>query len=111
MTAEGRVVIFDHLSLKDDDPELWQAINPYSHIGRNPELQVRLLHGDAGGVIWWETPLGASIEFHQALADAGYDVELIVVEGASHSALPSQYSDAFALTVQQVMELARSSSQ
>lgn len=102
---------FDHSILKDEDPELWHAINPYSHIGRNPDLQVRLVHGDAADVAWWDVPLGVSIEFHQALADAGYDVELIVVEGAHHGALASVYSDAFALTVQQVMELARSSSQ
>jgi hypothetical protein len=47
----------------------------------------------------------------QALANAGYDVELHVVEGAVHSALIRPDSDAFALMVKQVMEVARGSSQ
>lgn len=51
----------------------------------------------------------AAIEFHQALADAGYDVKLIVVESASHKALTT-YSEALKLTIQQVMEMAHSSS-
>jgi len=101
----------DHTILKDEDPELWEAINPYSHIGRNLDLKVRLVHGDDLDVTWYETPPQVSIEFHQALADAGYDVELIVVEGAHHTDLTSTYSDAFALMVQQVIELARSSSE
>jgi len=102
--------VLDYPNLKDEDPDLWEAINPYSHIGRNPDLQVRLVHGNAEDVAIFDVPLEASMEFHQALADAGYDVELIVVEGAAHTALLSRSSDAFALVVQQVMELARSSS-
>jgi acetyl esterase/lipase len=103
----------DHTILKDQDPELWEAINPYSHIGRNPDLQVRLVHGDDIDLTVYDTLPQVSIEFRQALADAGYDVELIVVEGASHETLHNKYlnPDGFALTVQQVMELARSSSQ
>jgi pimeloyl-ACP methyl ester carboxylesterase len=101
----------DFTNLKDEDPELWEAINPYSHIRRNPDLQVRLVHGDDIDATGYDVPLEVSIEFHQALADAGYDVELIVVEGAGHNTLLSQYSDAFTLVVEQVMEVARSSSQ
>lgn len=103
----------DHTILKDEDPELWHAINPYSHIGRNPDLQVRLVHGDDVDTHWYDVPPEVSVEFHQALADAGYDVELFVVEGASHTTLTHKWlhPDAFALTVQQVMELARDSSQ
>ncbi len=102
---------YDHTHLKDEDPELWRAINPYSHIGRNPDLQVRLIHGEDVDIYWYDLPPEVSIEFHQALTDAGYDVELSVVEGASHIDLTQSDSDAFALTVYQVMELARSSSQ
>ena len=103
----------DHTYLKDEDPELWEAINPYSHIGGNPDLQIRLVHGDDDDTNWSDIPPEVSIDFHQALADAGYDVEFTILEGASHSALTSKYlnPDAFELTVQQVMELARSSSQ
>jgi acetyl esterase/lipase len=101
----------DHTFLKQEDPELLEAIDPYSHIGRNPDLQIRLIHGDDVDYFWYDTILEESIGLHQALTDAGYDVELIVVEGAYHKALTRPTSDAFALTVQQVMELARSSSQ
>lgn len=103
--------VIDHTYLKQKDPELLEAINPYSHIGRNPDLQVRLIHGDDFDEFWYDIRPEDSIAMHQALADAGYDVELIVVEGASHTALTNRYTDAFALTVQQVMELARNSSQ
>jgi acetyl esterase/lipase len=98
---------FDYTSMKSEDPELWHAINPFSHIGENSELRVRLIHGDAADVEWWDVPLDVSMEFHQALAEADYDVELIVLEGANHDYGP----DAIAVTVEQVMELAHSSSE
>jgi acetyl esterase/lipase len=98
---------FDYTSMKNEDPELWHAINPYSQIGRNPELQVRLIHGNAEDVAWYDVPLEVSMEFYQALTEAGYDVELTVMEGATHRV----GSDVMAMTVEQVMNLARSSSQ
>ncbi len=100
----------DHTTLKETDPELWEAINPYSHIGRNPGLQIRLIHGDDSDSRWYDIAPEVSIEFHRALADAGYDVELAVVENASHPDLQIDRSHVFPLVVQQVMELARSSS-
>jgi acetyl esterase/lipase len=107
------LVIPDLTILKDEDPELYEAVNPPSHIGRNPGLHIRLVHGDDVDTEWYDVPPEASIEFHQALADAGYDAELIIVEGASHDTLSNKFlnPDGFALTVQQVMELARGSSQ
>ena len=103
---------FDHTFLQDEDPELWHAINPYSHIGLNPDLHVRLVHGDDADAYWYDVPLEVSIEFHQTLVDAGYDVELIVLDGASHTALTGAYlfPDAFAMMVQQVMEATRNPS-
>lgn len=97
----------DFTAIKNEDPELWQALNPYSQIGRNPELRVRLVHGDAPDLDWSDTPLDVAVGFHQALAEAGYDVELTVVEGAPHQ----PYADAIAVVVEQLMELARSASQ
>jgi len=104
---------WDHTYLKDEDPELWHAINPYSHIGRNPELQIRLVYGDEVDPAWYDVQPEVAMEFHQALVEAGYDVELIFVEGASHTDLTNQShsSDAFAITVELVMELARAPSQ
>lgn len=89
--------------LREDDPELWQAVNPYSHIGGNTDLVVRLIHGEDVDDIWYEVPPDASREFHQALADAGYDVELTLLKGASHVDLHPG-TDAFEVTVQQVLE-------
>jgi len=75
----------------------------YYYIGQNPDLQVRLIYGDVGHYVT------VSIEMHQALANAGYDVELHVVEGAGHSLNPDSYS--FAPMIKQVMEVVRDSSQ
>lgn len=103
MTTHVYQSTFDFTAIKNEDPELWQALNPHSHVGRNPDLQVRLIHGDARDYAWSDTPLEVAVEFHQALAESGYDVELTVVEGAPHSI----GSDARAVMVEQVMELAR----
>lgn len=107
---QGDGTRYDHTYLIDEDPELWRAIDPYSQIGRNLSLRVRLIHGDDNDRYWSDVPPERSIEFHQALADAGYDVELFIVEGDPHQALTDSYYEAFALTVQQAMELAQSSS-
>ena len=34
--------------LEQTDPDLWVSIDPYAHIGANPELVVRLMHGLEG---------------------------------------------------------------
>ncbi|MFC2159835.1 ankyrin repeat domain-containing protein [Actinomycetota bacterium] len=94
---------WSHSYLEQEDPELWKKINPYSHIGKNSNLQVRLIHGDARDTVF---ELELSTEINQALVDAGYDVELHVVKNATHGALPRPNSDVFILTVEQVMELA-----
>jgi acetyl esterase/lipase len=96
----------DHTYLKNRDPELWEAINPYSHIGRNPDLQVRLLHGEDEDTHWYEIPPQASIDFHQALADAGYDVTLTIVEFTGHTALGWDGSEVFQIAIQQTLEVA-----
>ena len=99
--------VIDHTNLKQENPELLDAINPYSHIGRNPNLQVRLVHGVDDDYAWYDISPEESIALNQALADSGYAVELISVEGANHGSILYSTSEAFALTVQQVMELAR----
>jgi dienelactone hydrolase len=87
---------------------IWPSRKPYSYIGGNPNLQIRLVHGDFEDT-FNDMPLDISMEFHQALEDAGYATELVVVEGASHGDLILKGTDAFAMAVQQVMELVRSS--
>ena len=94
------------IPLRDEDPELWQAVNPYAHIGGNTDLVVRLIHGEDVDDIWYEVKPVASREFHQALADAGYDVELTLIEGATHVDLRPG-TEAFEVTIEQVLETAR----
>lgn len=56
-----------------------------SAIGTNPDLTVRLIHGTGDDVI----PLERSSEFEAALAEPGYDVELITVD-CSHVEPPAE---------------------
>ncbi len=93
-------------ALQEEDPETWAAVNPYSHIGGNSDLVVRLIHGRDDDLHWYDVLPDVSAEFHQALAEAGYDVELTYVDGASHGALQPG-TEAFEVTVQQVMATAR----
>jgi dienelactone hydrolase len=60
------------------------AADPYAHIGGNPDLVVRLLHGDVEDTAFYDTPLSVSEAFLEALKDAGYDAELTIVEGGAH---------------------------
>jgi dienelactone hydrolase len=98
---------YDHSHLKDKDPELWHATNPYAFIGQNPELQIRLVHGDDLASAWYDFSPKSSQDFYQALAEAGYNVELTIVDDNPHTALTNDESEAFALTVEIVMEVAR----
>ncbi|MDN4484500.1 alpha/beta hydrolase [Demequina lignilytica] len=66
------------------DPPVDESADAYAAIGGNPDLVVRLLHGDAEDFAWYDVPLGVSEDFVDALAEAGYDAELTVVEGGSH---------------------------
>ena len=91
--------------LREEDPGMWEAINPYSHIGGNPDLVVRLIHGE-GGESLTQVPRIVSEEFHQALENAGYDVELTMLPESPHLALAAAGSPAFASAVQQAMEVA-----
>ena len=102
---------YDHLYLENEDPELWRAINPYFYIGQNPDLRIRLIHGDNKDTAWYDFPPTVSIEFHEALADAGYDAEVSVIEGSPHTGLTATHYDAFKVTVEQVIEVARSVSE
>ena len=89
---------------KPRDPPGDEAADPYAHIGGNPELVVRLLHGDAADVAWYDVPTSTSEEFLQTLDDAGYDAELTAVEGGTHVDL-ADGTPAQQAVVDQVTEL------
>lgn len=97
---------YDHSHLKEKDPDLWEATNPYSHIGQNPELQIRLIHGDDNDTAWYDFSPKISQDFYQALDEAGYDVELTIVDDNAHTALTNDDTDAFAKMVETVMNVA-----
>ncbi len=91
--------------LKDEDPLMWEAVDPYSHIGGNRDLIVRLIHGRDEDRSTYDVRPEVSTEFHEALAAAGYDAEVIYLEGATHSSLRPG-TEAFDVTVQLVLEVA-----
>jgi acetyl esterase/lipase len=99
----------DHSFLEDEDPELYEAINPYAHIGRNPDLKIRLIHGQDEDISWFQTLPQVSIDFQQALEEAGYDVTLTFVEGAHHLDVRNSNSELFKEVVKETMEVANSS--
>ncbi len=72
--------------LETTEPDLWSELDPYQHVGGNPDLVIRLIHGLDDDRTWAEVLPEVSDEFARALDDAGYDVELTRLEGAFHMA-------------------------
>lgn len=86
--------------LKEEDPELWEVVSPYALIGGNPNVRVRLIHGERDGMC----PVENAVEFHKTLENAGYDATLTTVD-AAHGIPPT--SPVAELMIQLVMEVAR----
>jgi predicted esterase len=61
----------------DAEPDLMEITDPYSHIGKNRELRVRLIHGEKDETV----PVDHAVELNQALVEAGYDTELTLWDG------------------------------
>ena len=61
--------------LQEYEPELWEML--HGTVGLNPELRVRLLHGDDDLLV----PFENSVAFAAVLAEAGYDVDLVEFAG------------------------------
>jgi acetyl esterase/lipase len=76
----------------ENDQELMELTDAYSHIGRNPHLQVRLILGEQ------DEQLFPHVEgFQAALAQAGYDAQIIRWDG--------EHSVPIELAVEQAIEL------
>ena len=62
-------------------PELLKRMDSYNYIGGNPGLIVKFVHGTSDATV----PIELTGAFHDALISAGYDSELIPINGAGHA--------------------------
>lgn len=91
------------LPLKEAHPKLYRALNPVMHLGENPELVVRIVHGQIDDI----NPAEAAMSFHQVLRDAGYEAEITVLDGIGHlSIIQTSFPEAFSTTVDETMAAA-----
>lgn len=79
--------------LQEKDPELWELNSIYTHLGKNPDLKVRLIHGEED----YQCPYEFAVQFDAALAEAGYDTALTPFDGGHW--LPAQ------LTVEEIVKV------
>lgn len=80
--------------LQERDPELWKIASPFSHIGRNLDIPIRLLHGEQDTRA---NPESSQL-FNDVLLEAGYDSRVILFNGGH--IVPPQ------LTIDTIFELA-----
>ena len=73
----GRYAEVEQGLLHDEHPDLAQVVDPFSYIGHDPSLPIRLLHGESD----LTAPPQSSQAFHEALLDAGYDSQLTFFDG------------------------------
>ena len=59
--------------LQGEMPDLWSVVSQSGHVGENPDLRLRLLHGKTDSMV----PVEVSETFSEQLSTAGYDVELL----------------------------------
>jgi acetyl esterase/lipase len=74
---------------RSEDPTPWIDGNPYTHLGANPDLKVRLVQGSLDLLV----PAGFAVMFDQALDEAGYDVELTMIEDGNHRTVVDPEAD------------------
>ncbi len=75
-------------------PDELDAFDPYLLLGRNPNIHFVIVVGeeDHGGGALGDIPIvESSLQYHQAMLDAGYDVELVTVPGG-HVLLPGSFA-------------------
>lgn len=64
----------------ESDSDLLRRMDNYSHVGGNPELIARFVHGTSDFTV----PIELTRGFHDALIAAGYDSKLIPITAADH---------------------------
>lgn len=89
--------------LREENPELWDAINPYTYLGSNPGLIVRLVAGTGAPQVTGR-PVPTAEEFEQAVIQHGYDVELLVLD-VGHSMIVAPGLPGGAQTLEVIVEV------
>jgi fermentation-respiration switch protein FrsA (DUF1100 family) len=72
-----------------EDPAPWEDGNPYTHLGANPDLIVRLIQGELDLLV----PAGFAVAFNEALVNAGYNAELTIVANGNHGSVVDPEGD------------------
>jgi acetyl esterase/lipase len=65
----------------NENPGMWQAGNPLNQVANNPDLASLIMHGEDDSLI----DLSFATDFAEALAGAGSEAVVEVVEGARHN--------------------------
>lgn len=86
--------------LKDQDPELWNLIYPYAHIGGNLETSFSLIAGDQD-----QHDIDVAERFLVALQEAGYEVEIVIIEGVGHDG-PAPGTPEFEILLSAILDAA-----
>lgn len=73
----GRYAEVEQGHLHGDQPDLARVVDPFSYIGHDPSLPIRLLHGESDTT----APPQSSQALHEALLDARYDSHLTFFDG------------------------------
>ena len=84
-----------------DYPEILTAMDATNHIGENPDLIARFVHGTEDGTVKIER----TIAFSQALINAGYNSQHIPVEGGGHGDPANPTTDAGIAALRALQEL------
>ena len=96
----------------DLTPDQVDAFDPYLVLGRNPDVHIVLVVGenDVGGGALGEIPIAESnLEYYQALVDAGYDAELVLLPGG-HLEPINPVTEQFDTWVSTIADTARAAS-
>jgi hypothetical protein len=87
--------------LSESAPDLWKLTSPFALVGRNPGLQVYLIHGGMAQ----ETYIQRAVLLHEALVEAGYDATQMLL-GEAEEQIPWSGPDREEL-IQLILEVAR----
>lgn len=101
----------DLTPLEAIDHDLWAAVNPYTHVGGNRNVKIKLIHGVDEDILWYDIPPDVSTSLYDALVEGGHDVDISLLDGVDHTDLYRVDStEAVAAVVADVLALMSDSS-